>query len=247
MLGIRTGKTLNNRLTSSLLNVIQADPVHKKGKREVLSGDLNALRGFEFKPESPLSGVLVAPYYTDINRAAGLVSFEIPALDASMGIVFPSGATHARLVVAAVNLCSKPGSDGFEAKADVRYSDFLVADGLASKPLTVCCAGIDAENPLVVVVGVEFWQDVHGEMVSLAGGWCSSAAVVAVDFKIPGFHAPKLSTSSIQGRDFDDGVWLAESLCVRCWMEDGLEKTETIRLSCRSEADLCMDSQVMAL
>jgi hypothetical protein len=56
MLGIRTGKALNNRLTSALLNVIQADPLNKKGKREVLSGDLNALRGFEFKPNSPLFG-----------------------------------------------------------------------------------------------------------------------------------------------------------------------------------------------
>jgi hypothetical protein len=217
-----------------LLNVIQADPLNKKGKREVLSGDLNALRGFEFKPNSPLSGVLVTPYNVDINQAAGLVSVEIPAFDPSTGLIFPAGATHARLAVAAVNLRSKPDGDGFEAQADVQYSDFLAADGLASGPLTLRCAGIDAENPVVVVIGVEFWQDVYGEMVSLAGGWCSSAAIAAVEFQDSRISAP-----SIQGQ----GMMSAGNWCVRCWIEDGLEKTETIWLGGRSEGDLGVDSQ----
>jgi hypothetical protein len=251
MLGIRTGKVLNNRLTSALLNVIQADPVHNKGKREVLSGDLNVLRGFEFKPNSPLSSVLVTPFNIDINRAAGLISVEIPVFDPSASLVFPAGATHARLAVAGVNLRSKADSDGFEAQADVQYSDFLASNGLLNGPLTVRCAGIDAENPLVVVVGIEFWQDVHGEMVSLAGGWCSSAAVVAVEFqdsKISRFQYDsrnsKFQDSRVSVPGQDAGVMLADRWCVRCWVEDGVEKTETIRLGGSLEADLGVDSQI---
>jgi hypothetical protein len=180
LLGIRTGRALNNRLTKRFLEVIQGDTTHGRGSRHVLDGNMEALLGFEFCQERPLSGTLPTPFKTAFNRLAGRFSVQIPAIQPGLKLEFPPDATHMRFVLAGLNLHATQAAGSFQARVDIQYSAIFGVDDLYARPLTLSCSA-DSAAPLAVVLGIEFWRNDGVKLVQLTDGKCHAAAVVAVD------------------------------------------------------------------
>jgi hypothetical protein len=85
---------MSSRLTREMVKVIQADATNVRGQRNVIDGEAELLKGFEFNSNARLGGTLYAPFSTAIDRAAGTLIVDIPAFVPTNMVAAPAGATH---------------------------------------------------------------------------------------------------------------------------------------------------------
>jgi hypothetical protein len=166
-----------SRLTKAMVKVIQADMVSARGLRNVIDGEAELLQGFEFNIRGKLGTSLFAPFTGSINRVAGTISVAIASFIPVNMIAAPSGTTHFKIISA--------GSEvDFEAETFVQMHS-----GTAILPWnTVATVAISQENavtaastkPLFLALGVEFFQEVNGQMYPLKNGAFNPLALVAV-------------------------------------------------------------------
>ena len=166
-----------SRLTQKMIKVIQADLVSIRGMRNVIDGEAELLQGFEFNIRGKLGTSLFAPFVGAIDRVTGTISVNIaPFIPANM-IAAPSGTTHFKIISA--------GSEvDFEAETFVEeHSETAILPW--DNTLTVA---ISQENsvtaastkPLFLALGVEFYQEVNGQMYPLKNGAFNPLALVTV-------------------------------------------------------------------
>ena len=165
------------RLTQQMVRVIQADAVNERGLRNVIDGESELLTGFEFNIRGKLSTTLFAPYAAAIDRVAGELTVNMdPFVPVNM-ISAPSGATHYKIV-----------SGG--AEIDFENESFIVATSETAilpwdATLTAAIAHTNvvpaaSTKPLFLAVGIEFYQEVNGQMYSLKNGAFNPLALVQV-------------------------------------------------------------------
>jgi hypothetical protein len=166
-----------SRLTQKMIKVIQADLVSIRGMRNVIDGEAELLQGFEFNIRGKLGTSLFAPFVGMIDRVTGTISVDIaPFIPANM-IAAPSGTTHFKIISA--------GSEvDFEAETFVEaHTETAILPW--DNTLTVA---ISQENmvtaastkPLFLALGVEFFQEVNGQMYPLKNGAYNPLALVSV-------------------------------------------------------------------
>ena len=166
-----------SRLTQKMVKVIQADLVSVRGMRNVIDGEAELLQGFEFNIRGKLGTSLFAPFVGAIDRVAGTISVDIaPFIPANM-IAAPSGTTHFKIISA--------GSEvDFEAETFVEaHSETAILPWD-----TIATVAISQENavtaaspkPLFLALGVEFFQEVNGQMYPLKNGAFNPLALVTV-------------------------------------------------------------------
>ena len=166
-----------SRLTQKMIKVIQADLVSIRGMRNVIDGEAELLQGFEFNIRGKLGTSLFAPFVGTIDRVTGTISVDIaPFIPANM-IAAPSGTTHFKIISA--------GSEvDFEAETFVEaHTETAILPW--DNTLTVA---ISQENmvtaastkPLFLALGVEFFQEVNGQMYPLKNGAYNPLALVSV-------------------------------------------------------------------
>ena len=120
---------------------------------------------------------LFAPFVGTIDRVAGTISVAIaPFIPANM-IVAPSGTTHFKIISA--------GSEvDFEAETFVEaHSETAILPW--DNTLTVAISQENAvtaasTKPLFLALGVEFYQEVNGQMYPLKNGAYNPLALVTV-------------------------------------------------------------------
>ena len=167
-----------SRLTQAMVKVIQADLVSVRGLRNVIDGEAELLLGFEFNIRGKLGTSLYAPFVGTIDRVAGEVVVDLaPFVPANM-IAAPSGTTHFKII-----------SGG--AEVDFEAETFVVATSeTAIQPWdAVATVAISQTNlvtpastkPLFLALGVEFYQEVNGQMYSLKNGAFNPLSLVSVD------------------------------------------------------------------
>lgn len=165
------------RLTREMMRVIQADAVNDRGQRNVLDGETELLQGFEFNANSKLSTVFFAPFTQSLNRTTGVLDIVIPPFVPATMIAAPGGATHYKLVSAGVEL-------NFEQEqftAALSNQTAAVIDGSTTAPLTLThSVTANSTHPLLLVLGIEFYQEVNGQLYPLKNGAFNALAVVAV-------------------------------------------------------------------
>ena len=61
---------LSSRLLEVMIRVIQADLVNPRGKRNVVDGEAELLRGFEFNQQSSLDSILAVEFTSTIDRVS---------------------------------------------------------------------------------------------------------------------------------------------------------------------------------
>lgn len=167
-----------SRLTQSMVKVIQADTTSERGLRNVIDGEAELLFGFEFNIRGKLGTSLFAPFTATIDRVAGTLEADLASFIPSNMIAAPSGTTHFKMV-----------SGG--AEVDFEAETFVVATSeTAILPWdTTATAAINLSNavtanstkPLFLALGIEFYQEINGQMYPLKNGAYNPLSIVKVD------------------------------------------------------------------
>lgn len=171
-------KRVTSRLTKKLVEVVKTDAVNERGLRTVQDGDLSLLGGFEFNINGKLASLLFADYTSTIDRVAGTAVADIPAFVPTNDIVAPAGTTHFRLSVggAEVDFENEAHIFGSEATAILPWDGANIAATTLTAALTT-----NSALPIVQVIGVEFFQQVNGQMYPLKNGAYNALGVVGID------------------------------------------------------------------
>ena len=166
-----------SRMTKEMMRAIKADGTNPRGFRNVIDGEAELLNGFEFNVNSKLGTTLYAPFTHNINRATGELSVNIPSFSPVNLVAAPSGATHFRIVSAGAEI-------DFEAEsyvADVKATADLPWDGTATVAINLLNnVPVGSTKVLVLILGIEFYQEVNGVKYSLKNGAFNSLAIVNV-------------------------------------------------------------------
>ena len=167
-------KRVVSRLTKILVAVTKTDAVNERGLRTIEDGDMNTLLGFEFK----LGATLFTPYATAYDRAVGNVDLDIAAFAPTVRIAAPNGTTHFKIVMGAAELDFANEASVFE-NAETAILPYNGAD-IAPIDLTVTLTA-NSVLPVLQVVGIEFYQEVNGQMYPLKNGAFNALSVARVD------------------------------------------------------------------
>ena len=166
-----------SRLTSAMVKVVQADAVNVRGQRNVIDGEAELLKGFEFNSDARLGSTLYAPFTTAIDRVAGTLIVDIPPFVPVNMVASPAGATHFKILAAGAEI-------DFEAETFVNGSAAsaelpIDAAETAMMNLTVNVTD-NSTKPLLLALGVEFYQQVNGALYSLKNGAYNALALVDI-------------------------------------------------------------------
>ncbi len=167
-----------SRLTQAMVKVIQADLVSIRGLRNVIDGEAELLFGFEFNIRGKLGTSLFAPFVGTIDRVTGEITVDLASFVPSNMIAAPSGTTHFKII-----------SGG--AEVDFEAETFVVAtSGTAILPWDATATAVinqvnavtpASTKPLFLALGIEFYQEVNGQMYPLKNGAFNPLAIAKVD------------------------------------------------------------------
>jgi hypothetical protein len=168
---------MGQRLTRLMVKVIQADATNARGLRNVIDGEAELLKGFEFNETGKLGTTLYAPFTPSINRATGELKVDIPAFIPVNMIGAPAGATHYNLVAGGAAIDFTAGS----YMVDTTESGISMIDANATTgtPL-VTNVGAASVFPLFLVMGIQFFQEVNGQTYLLKNGSFNALSIVDV-------------------------------------------------------------------
>jgi hypothetical protein len=166
-----------SRLTQAMVKVIQADMISVRGLRNVIDGEAELLTGFEFNIRGKLGTSLFAPFVAVIDRASGAISVDLDSFIPANMIAAPSGTTHYKIISAGAEI-------DFEAETFVEaHSETAILpwDAAATVPISqVNAVTPGSTKPLFLALGVEFYQEVNGQMYALKNGAYNLLALVQV-------------------------------------------------------------------
>ena len=166
-----------SRLTQAMVKVIQADVVSVRGLRNVIDGEAELLSGFEFNIRGKLGTSLFAPFVGTIDRAAGNITVDLAPFIPTNMIAAPSGSTHFKIISAGAEI-------DFEAETFVVTNSetaILPWDAVPTVAISQTNPVTPASTkPLFLALGVEFYQEVNGQMYSLKNGAYNPLALVQV-------------------------------------------------------------------
>ena len=165
------------RLVKEMMRVIKADETNPRGFRNVIDGEAELLKGFEFNANSKLGTTLFAPFTGTINRVTGELAVMIPSFLPGNMIAAPSGTTHFKIVSAGAEIDFELGT----YKTDEKATAALPWDSVGTGAINlVNIVTANSTKPLFVVLGIEFYQEVNGTMYSLKNGVFNALSLVEV-------------------------------------------------------------------
>jgi hypothetical protein len=166
-----------SRLTQAMVKVIQADTISERGLRNVIDGEAELLIGFEFNIRGKLGTSLFAPYVGTIDRVSGDISVDLDSFIPANMIAAPGGTTHFKIISAGAEI-------DFEAETFVSTNSetaILPWDMTATAVIShVNPVTPNSTKPLFLALGVEFYQQVNGQMYPLKNGSYNPLALVSV-------------------------------------------------------------------
>ena len=171
-------KRVVSRLTTDLLKIVKTDSTNARGLRTAQDGNLSLLKGFEFNINGKLGATLFTPFSIAFDRVAGDGSLSIAPFSARKRIAAPAGTTHFKMVMGTAEV-------DFTNEASVFESDETAVLPYENAPTAQIdlTAAVTANStlPVVQVLGIEFYQEVNGEMYSLKNGSYNALSVSDVD------------------------------------------------------------------
>ncbi|MBL7722232.1 MAG: hypothetical protein JNK98_09595 [Chitinophagaceae bacterium] len=166
-----------SRLTQKMVEVVQADTTNPRGLRNVIDGEAELLEGFEFNISGKLGTTLYAPFTATIDRVAGSLTVSIPSFVPSNMIAAPGGTTHFKVVTAGSEIDFENETFVMDSEA----STILPWDATATTALTLTnSVTANSTHPLFLALGIEFYQEVNGQMYPLKNGAFNPLALVRV-------------------------------------------------------------------
>jgi hypothetical protein len=166
------------RLTQQMVKVIQADQTSVRGLRNVIDGEAELLTGFEFNINGKLSTSLFTPYVATIDRVTGAITVDLDPFVPMNMIAAPGGSTHFKIISAGAEI-------DFETETFVEaHSETAILTWDATATVAINMANAVTPNstkPLFLALGVEYYQEVNGQMYPLKNGAYNPLALVKVD------------------------------------------------------------------
>ncbi len=169
---------VGSRLLKTLMGVLQTDPINDRGQRTIQDGDMALLKGFDFNVRGKLDTALFSGYTATFDRVAGTLDVVLDAFTPKITIEAPQGTTHFQIVA---GLCATDfAGRSFEEAHDV--SGILPWDNDELPAMTLNASiGANSVHPVLIVLGVNFFQDINGKMYPLKNGTYNALGVVNVD------------------------------------------------------------------
>lgn len=167
-----------SRLTTEFIKVIQEDATNPRGERNVIDGEAEFLEGFDFNVNGKLGTTLYAPFTTVIDRVAGTLTANLPAFVPLNMIAAPGGTTHFKIISAGAEV-------DFENEVfvvDAKSTAILPWDAVATAVINLVNAvTANSAHPLFLALGIEFYQQVNGQMYPLKNGAYNALSLVKVN------------------------------------------------------------------
>jgi len=166
-----------SRLTAEMVKVIQEDVTNVRGLRNVIDGEAELLEGFEFNIAGKLGTTIYAPFTATIDRVAGTLTANIPAFVPINMIAAPGGSTHFKIVSTGAEIDFENETFVMDAQA----TGVLPWDATATAVINLVNAvTANSTHPLFLALGIEFYQEVNGQMYPLKNGAYNALALVKV-------------------------------------------------------------------
>ena len=166
-----------SRLTAEMVKVIQEDVTNVRGLRNVIDGEAELLEGFEFNISGKLGTTIYAPFTATIDRVAGTLTANIPAFVPINMIAAPGGSTHFKIVSTGAEI-------DFENETFVMDAQSTAVLPWDANPTAVInlvnAVTANSTHPLFLALGIEFYQEVNGQMYPLKNGAYNALALVKV-------------------------------------------------------------------
>lgn len=169
---------VTSRVTKEMLSIIKTDAVNVRGERTASNGDLESLKGFDFNNEGKLNATLFAPFSSSIDRALGDFTIVIPAFVPIDTIAFPPGATHVKFVAGAAEIDFENEEINFVKTTTVEIP--LGSQTVVEEELNMIVSESSISN-LILVLGLEFLQEVNGSMYPLKNGSYNPLMIIDVE------------------------------------------------------------------
>lgn len=175
LLNNSSDKRVVSRLVKELMTIMKTDTVNIRGERTPVAGSFDLLRGFEFNSNGLLSNTLYVPYIAELNRTLGTAIVELPELVPEQMISAPSGTTHFKIVVGASEVDFTMGNSltVYTSTSEILWNADLMAP--LNLSLTITPASV---APLVLLLGIEFYQEINGVYYMLNNGLHNALALV---------------------------------------------------------------------
>lgn len=166
-----------SRLTREMVKVIQLDAINPRGLRNVIDGEAELLRGFEFNIHGKLEHSISAPFTVTLDRVTGSTAVEIEPFIPTESLGAPAGSTHYKLVAAAMDINFENGTFVTENNATA----VLLIDTLPTTAVQLTNSlPENSVDPLFVVFGINFYQEVNGTFYELKNGVYNALQIVNV-------------------------------------------------------------------
>ena len=171
-------KRVVSRLTTDLLKIVKTDAVNERGSRTIEDGNLELLEGFEFNINGKLGATLYTPAVNAFDRVAGDATVGVAPFSAKKRIAAPAGTTHFKMVMGAADVDFTKETFVFESDetAVLPYENAPTAQIDLTATVTA-----NSTLPVVHVLGIEFYQEVNGEMYSLKNGSYNALSIIDID------------------------------------------------------------------
>lgn len=171
----------DNRMTSRLhklmVKVIQTDLVSGRGMRNVIDGEAELLKDFEFNIRGKLASNFFAAYEGSIDRVTGAIKVTVPSFIPSVMITAPAGTTHYKIISGGAAIDFESGSFTIATSASTALPWNESSTAVLNQTNQVTAA---STKPLFLVFGIEYYQEVNASMYPLKNGSYNPLAIVEV-------------------------------------------------------------------
>lgn len=171
-------KRVVSRLTKTLVAITKTDTTNERGLRTLQDGNLSLLESFEFNLNGKLGTTLFAPFTKAFDRVSGDATLGLAPFSPTLRIAAPTGTTHFKVVMGAAEL-------DFASETSVFESDetAILPYSAADTALIGLTASLTENStlPVAQVLGIEFYQEVNGQMYELKNGAYNALSIVTVD------------------------------------------------------------------
>jgi hypothetical protein len=171
-------KRVVSRLTKTLVAITKTDTINDRGLRTLQDGELSLLENFEFNLNGKLGATLFAAYTKAFDRVTGEATLAVAAFSPIVRIAAPAGTTHFKVVMGAAELDFVNETSIFE-NGETAILPYTAADTVPIALTSTITA--NSTLPVVQVLGIEFYQEVNGQMYALKNGAYNALSVVIVD------------------------------------------------------------------
>ncbi len=169
------------RLTALMMQVIKGDTTNARGDRNVIDGNNQLIKGFELNRNAKLNTMLFAPKTTSFDRETAEMKVVFPPYIPGDCVSMPEGATHFRIVAAAVEVDFATVDDEPIA-GDMAASNYLLPNNTLTTELTLTCTLTpDSVKPMFLVLGIQFFELVNGTQYAVNNEQYNAFKIVKMD------------------------------------------------------------------